>query len=467
MKKQEQNLPLVTIFGRTNVGKSTLFNCLTEKKHALTSKQACTTRDSNKKTLEWQGRKMELIDTGGIMDEDTEEMLGSKFKKGKVTTIEKAVQKQALEFLKQSDLILFVTDGRSGLLPQDEALASFLKKKYPQKTLLVVNKIDHAKYRSETADFYQLNIGDPHSISAMTGSGTGDLLDEVVKNLPSRPEKKEPQPPEDRKEIKACIIGKPNVGKSSLLNSLTEEERVIISDLPHTTREPQDMEVTYQDTAITLVDTAGISKKGNKSKGLEKFGISKSLRALKRSDIAILVLDIHEGITHQDAKLVEEIFERNKSLIIVANKWDKVEEKNTKEYTEYIRHKFPYAVWAPIHFISARTGSKVKKIWDTLMEVHEQRQTELSQSQLDNLLSHIVKIHPPAKAKGVKPPYIYKINQTKTAPPRFTVKIGSKDTLHFSYVRFIKNKLRERFGFLGTPINIDVLPAQNSKENKS
>lgn len=465
MTKQKQELPLVTIFGRTNVGKSTLFNCLTEKRQALTSDRACTTRDSNRQTIEWRGREMELIDTGGIMDEDAENVLKKPVKdEDGSATIEKAVQKQALEFLKRSDIILFVTDGRTGPLPQDEALALFLKKKYPQKTLLTVNKIDHPKYRHGTADFYQLNLGDPYAVSAIKGSGTGDLLDEVVEKLPPEPEQEESTPEKELKKIKACIIGKPNVGKSSLLNSLIQDQRVIVSDIPHTTREPQDMEIVYEDTAVTLVDTAGISKKGSKSKGLEKFGISKSLRALKRSDIALLVIDIYEGITHQDAKLVEEIFERNKSLIIVANKWDMVEEKNTKEYTEYIRHKFPYAEWAPIHFVSAKTGSKVKKILETLLEVSEQRQTELSQSQLDKFLSRVVKIHPPAKAKGVKPPYIYKIVQTKTAPPRFTVKIRSNDTLHFSYVRFLKNKLREKFGFLGTPINIDVLAGKEYKD---
>ncbi len=411
---------------------------------------------------------MELIDTGGIMDKDTEKTIErSKAKKGSVVGIEEAVQKQALEFLKQAETIIFVTDGRTGPLPQDEILASFLKKKYPQKTLLVVNKIDHPKYRVEVANFYKLNLGDPFAISAITGSGTGDLLDQIVDKLPlKKDEEGEEEEEELNQDIRACIIGKPNVGKSSLLNSLLDDQRVIVSDVPHTTREPQDTEVNYKDRAITLIDTAGISRKGSKSKGLEKFGISKSLRALKRSDIALLVLDISQEITHQDAKLVEEIFERSKSLVIIANKWDKVEEKDAKTFTEYIHHKFPYATWAPIHFISARTGSKVKKLYDIILEVEEQRKLELSQSQLDKFLTKVVKIHPPAKAKGVRPPYIYKINQAKSDPPHFIVKIRSKDTLHFSYVRFLKNKLREKFGFLGTPISMEIQAGDDTSKNE-
>ncbi len=453
--KNKKN-PRVIIFGRTNVGKSTLFNRLTEKRHALTSEIECTTRDSNRKTIEWRGMEMELVDTGGIMDKNIQKIT-KKPKSGQVgvAAVEEAVQKQALDFLKQGDLILFVVDGRSGLLPQDEVLASFLKKRYSKKTLLVVNKIDHPRYRPEIANFYQLNLGHPLATSANTGGGTGDLLDEVVQRIP--PQKKELKKPTEKAEsIKVCIMGKPNVGKSSLLNSLLQDNRVIVSDLPHTTREPQDTEIDYQNKNITLVDTAGISKKGSRSKGLEKFGISRSLRALKKSDIALLVVDISQEITHQDAKLVEEIFERKKSLIIVANKWDLVEDKNTKEFHEYIHYRFPYATWAPVHFVSASTGSKVKKIFDTLLEVQEQRKKELSQSQLDKLLSRAVKIHPPAKAKGIRAPYIYKINQTETNPPHFIIKIRKKDDLHFSYIRFIINQLRENFGFLGTPISIEV-----------
>ncbi len=241
-----------------------------------------------------------------------------------------------------------------------------------------------------------------------------------------------------------------------MLNAILGYQRVIVSPIPHTTREPQDTDITYKSQSIKLIDTAGISKKGAKTKGLEKFGIQKSLAALKKSDIALLVIDISQDITHQDAKLVEEIFERKKSLIFIANKWDKVPEKNTKQYTNYIYGKLPFAQFAPIQFTSALTGEKTKKILDLILEINQQRQLQLSDSQLSHFLKRIVKIHKPAKGKGTKHPRIYELKQIATNPPKFEIRIGVKDNLHFSYIRFIENRLREKYGFLGTPITIKI-----------
>ncbi len=446
-------LPTVVIFGRTNVGKSTLFNCLTEKRQALTADQEGVTRDSNIGQVEWDKKTFDLVDTGGIIDLNY--LTG---KKNKTEDIESRVQKQAVEYLNKADLILFVVDNKTGLLPQDKQMALFLKKnllkKQLKKIILIANKVDSQKQRTKTAEFHKLSLGDPIPVSSATGSGTGDLLDIIVKKIPTYPVPllAKERVPDRAGEVSVCIIGKPNVGKSSLLNAILGYERVIVSPVPHTTREPQDTKVEYNNQTINLIDTAGISKKGTKTKGLEKYGILKSLSALNKCDIALLVIDINENITHQDAKLVEEIFDRRKSLIIIANKWDLIEERDTKKYTQYIYAQFPFAKFAPIQFTSALTKEKTKKVLDLILQIKEERGKKLGDSQLNKFLVRIVKKHKPAKAKGTKHPRIYELKQIYADPPKFELRIGPKDTLHFSYVRFIENRLRDQYGFLGTPL---------------
>ncbi|MDO9399393.1 MAG: ribosome biogenesis GTPase Der [bacterium] len=479
--KKNNNIPLVVIFGRANVGKSTLFNTLIEKKQALVTDIPGTTRDSNLGIVEWQRQEFNLVDTGGILDI---KCLTSK--SAKTDDIETKVQLQARQYLAQADLILFLIDNKSGLLFQDKQLALFLKKNVDQnKILLVANKVDNPNQQFKTAEFFKLGLGQPHAISASSGSGTGDLLDIITDKLSQAglsnttkeeekeeeeeeyddDAKKETDTEEEEKEekketkkdiIKICIIGKPNVGKSSLLNSILGYERVIVSPIPHTTREPQDTEIIYQDKKIKLIDTAGISKRGTKTKGLEKYGIEKSLGILGKVDIALLVLDINEEITRQDSKIVAEILDRRKSLIFIANKWDKIEDRDSKKYIEYIYTNLPFAQFVPIQFTSALTGEKVQKVLDVILQIAEERKLLLSDSQLDKFLARIVKIHKPAKGKGVKHPRIYELTQFSANPPKFELRIGIKDNLHFSYVRFIENRLREKFGFSGTPISIKI-----------
>ncbi|MFA4833673.1 MAG: ribosome biogenesis GTPase Der [Patescibacteria group bacterium] len=451
---KKNNLPMIVIFGRTNVGKSTLFNRLVEKNQALISDIAGTTRDSNLNEVSWRGKKFIVVDTGGIMD------LSDKISaEEKIGNIEIKVQDQAQQYLRRADLILFLVDTKTGLLPMDKQMALFLKKslKETKKIILVANKVDNFRRAGEIAEFNKLALGEPFPISAATGAGTGDLLDLIIKKIKLRKTAVGTKNLLSEEEaIRVCIIGKPNVGKSSLLNSILGYERVIVSPEPHTTREPQDTEIIYKTKPIVLVDTAGISKKGTKTKGLEKHGIMKSLKALEKSSIALLVIDINEDITHQDAKLVEEIFERKASLIIIANKWDLIEKKDPKKYSDYIYGSFPFATWAPIHFTSALTGGKVNKILDLILKINEGRKIILGDSQLNKFLLKIVKIHLPAKGKGTKKPHIYEFKQTQNNPPKFQLRIGSRDDLHFSYVRFVTNRLREKFGFLGTPITIEV-----------
>jgi GTPase len=457
MDNHKEQLPLVVIFGRTNVGKSTLFNTLTEKKKALTSEMEGTTRDSNIADLTWNGESITLVDTGGIIDHDLLKSPGIK------KDIDTKVQEQARGYLSRADLILFVVDTRSGILPQDKKLAIQLKKIVdPDKIILVANKADSPRLRKEVAEFHKLGWGEPVPVSAANGSGTGDLLDLVVKTK-RKGKIKKPATRTFEKTIRTALLGKPNVGKSSLLNSILGEDKVIVSPVPHTTREPQDTEIIHGNNLIQLIDTAGISKKGQKSvkkKGqknsFERLSIAKSLSVIKKADLVLFVIDVKEGLTVQDAKIVEAIIEKGASLVIVANKWDLVEEKDVKEYTQAIYSTLPFITWVPIQFVSALTGSKINKLLDLVEEVYDARQTEIGDSTLNKFLQKIIKKHRPAKAKGTKHPYIYELKQVKTNPPKFMIRIGAKDTIHFSYLRFIENRLREQYGFLGTPVRIGV-----------
>jgi len=459
----DSKLPSVVIFGRTNVGKSTLFNCLIEKQQALVSKIEGTTRDSNIGQVSWRSKTFTLVDTGGIIDlkylTGQLRLRSEASKKLKTDDIEAKVQQQARDYLKRADLILFLVDNKTGLLPQDKQMALLLKKILPatNNIFLIANKVDSIKQQPKTAEFHQLALGDPIPVSAANGSGTGDLLDIVAKKIKATSYKLQAT-----SSIKVCIIGKPNVGKSSLLNAILGYQRIIVSSTPHTTREPQDTDIVYKEHFIKLIDTAGISKKGTKTKGLEKYGIAKSLVALRKSDLALIILDISENITHQDAKLIEEIISRKKSLILIANKWDLVQERNTKQYTNYIYSKLPFVLFAPIQFTSALTGEKVKKVLDLILKISEQRQLQLSDSQLSHFLNRIVKLHRPTKGKGTKHPRIYSLKQISANPPKFEIRIGIKDSLHFSYLRFIENRLREKYGFLGTPITMKIIKKQLS-----
>jgi GTP-binding protein len=456
--RPEKKLPLVVIMGRTNVGKSTLFNALVAKRQALVSDIAGTTRDSNLGVVEWGKGAFDLVDTAGILDEKTlhERTIG-------IDNIDRQAQAQAHRYLDEADLILFLVDGRDGLMSEDKALAAGLKKNdYRAKTLLVANKIDSFRLAPEAAEFHRLGLGEPFTISATNGLGTGDLLDAVIKKLSRGKKYKKVAAAEAEEIISAAIIGKPNVGKSSLLNSILGYERVIVSPVPHTTREPQNTEIIYKGQKIKLVDTAGIARHSRSAAGLEKYGVLKSLGSLDRADIALLVLDISDNLTHQDTKLVQEIVERGKSLVFILNKWDKIAVRDTKKWTRVLYDRMPFALWAPIQFISAKTGEKVNKILDLVLTMAEQRKLALSDSQCEKFMKAVIKIHKPAKGKGTRTPRLYEFRQEAYNPPVFSIRIGSNDDLHFSYVRFMENRLRQRHGFTGTPIRIKVVKDKKS-----
>jgi len=452
-----KNLPKVVIIGRANVGKSTLFNRLIEKPKALISKVAGTTRDLNIGQVYWQGINFELIDTGGV-----ETILPSK-KLKKLTP--KPNEKYALEIirrthvaLKEADLILFLVDIQAGLLPQDKELNNALKKINKQ-TVLAANKTDSLKHQSKIADFYKLGLGEPILVSALNGLGTGDLLDEIVKNLKKVKKVRKTKKFTIEDALKITIIGKPNVGKSSLLNALLGEDRVIVSPTPFTTREAIDTYLEYKKQNFIIIDTAGVRKQAKIGKGMEKTSVKKSLNNAKKSDICFLVIDLAKPITSQDKKLSKILLDAKVNIVIVANKWDLVTEEDTKiqkKYEQYIYSSFPYLTWVPIIFISALTGKNVHRVLDLALVVNQARQTKIPDTALSRFLKQAIKQHRPTKAKGIKAPRLIDLKQIKTNPPKFQLRISKNDSLSPAYVKYLENALRQKFNLAGTPLEIII-----------
>ncbi|MEK7653278.1 MAG: ribosome biogenesis GTPase Der [Patescibacteria group bacterium] len=443
----KNKIPQVAIVGRANVGKSTLFNCLIEKNKAIISNIAGTTRDRNIDLVKWRDRQFTLIDTGGL---DVDKKGGG--------IIEINIVKQAQKAISTADLVLFLIDVKAGVLATDRELArELVKKNLKKKTILIGNKADSMKWRQMSGELYKLNLGEPIMLSALSGSGTGDLLDLIIEKLPKT---KSPTTDNQLPTIKIAIIGKPNVGKSSLLNAILGEERVIVTDIPHTTRESHDAEFIYQENRFILVDTAGIIKKGKIVPGsLEKKSIAKSIQTIAQADVVILVTEVNKDIGLLDKKITQEILENSKPMIIVANKWDLIPEKDTNtvnKYVDYYRAIFPYLWWAPIIFISAKSGQRARKILDLVLEIKKSSEVKISDSQLQKFLKSQIKKHKPSRGKGLKNPYIYEIKQTGSTPPRFMITVNDPTTLHFSYLRFLQNNLREKFKIIGTPIQIET-----------
>jgi GTP-binding protein len=452
-----KNLPKVIIIGRANVGKSTLFNRLLEKPKALTSAIAGTTRDFLLGQVYWQGINFELMDTGGV-----ETIIPSK-KLKKLSpryNIEYSLDiiKKTQAALTKADLILLLVDIQAGLLPQDRELAKAVKK-FNKEIILVANKTDSRKFEEQGSEFYKLGLGQPIYVSAINGAGTGDLLDTIVAKLKKIKKIRKTKKFEIKKALKISIIGKPNVGKSSLLNALLGEERVIVSPIPFTTREAIDTYLEYQDQNIILVDTAGIRKQAHIGPGLEKMSVRKSIVNAKQSDLCFLVLDISQPITVQDNKLSQILIESKVGIIIIANKWDLLPDKDTKsadKFKKYIYRNFPYLTWAPIIFVSALSHQNVHKVLDLALQVSQARQTKISDNALSKFLKQAIKKHKPSQAKGNLHPYLSNLKQIKTDPPSFTLQIRRRDTLSQAYLKYLENALREKFNLIGTSLNISI-----------
>ncbi len=427
----------VLILGRANVGKSTLFNRLSSSRDALVSTIAGTTRDRKEAVVSWIGREFILIDSGGVDFHSRESM-------------QQQITDQAIKGIDEASLILLVLDTRDGITPLDQEVARFLRKQ-KKPVLVVANKADTMKQRNQVAEFSQLGLGEAQPVSAANGSGTGDLLDLIAKRVSTVPANMTPS-------IKVALIGKPNVGKSSLVNALLNDERVIVSPEAHTTRDSQDIQLKYHDKDITLIDTAGLAR-NQRVDQLKKISMHQALETIKRSDIVLFMTEADKDLSYQDKNLADEIVKTGASVIMVANKWDLIGEKSMRsasEATLRYRRFFPWLSWAPIIFLSAKHKTKRAQLLNLILEVQNERQRYIEDNAADKFLKQMLRRHLPTKGKGNRNPYIYHFQQTHTNPPRFIIKIKFKTSLHESYLRFLENNLRAKFGFLGTPLKIYV-----------
>lgn len=440
--------PSVALVGRKNVGKSSLFNRLIEAKQALVSNVPGTTRDVGVGTSLWRGQLITLLDTGGLDIVKKDEM-------------ELNVRKQALRAAKKAHVIVFVGDAQTGPLSTDVVLAKELRKA-GKPVVLVVNKADSAAQRRETGDNWKkLGFGSPIAVSAATGGGTGDMLDRIFEVL------KDEELPLDNVEPMATIamLGRPNVGKSSLLNALIGEERVIVSEVPHTTREPQDTLLFYNDQPILVVDTAGIRKRASIEEGLEEASVDKSLVAIKRADVVFLVLDVSAGISGQDQHLAGLAVESGKGIVLVINKWDTLTAKTTKTGDEMradILAELPFLTWAPFAFVSAKLGTRVHTLLDIALKVKASRERIITEDELDEFTEKVVKPYLASRishnktAMGIKRKHAHAfgIRQTHSAPPKFMMIVRDKNFTDPSLTRFVENRLREYFDMVGTPVTV-------------
>ncbi|MBI5222129.1 MAG: ribosome biogenesis GTPase Der [Candidatus Magasanikbacteria bacterium] len=449
------NLPTVALVGRVNVGKSTLFNRLTEKNQALVSAIPGTTRTNNEGLVLWRGKYFKLIDTGGLTFDEK-------------IHLETDIIKQSEKAMAEADIIIMVADARDGVLPQEKELAKRVRRLADKPILFIANKADSNKIARGlyAPEWLRLGLGEPLPVSAANGRNTGDLLDAIFKKLKKL--KKNPKTKTAEKEIiQVCLIGKPNVGKSSLFNKLIGQEKVIVSPIAHTTREPHDTLVSYEEKIndknetflINFIDTAGIRRKANVAGELEQKGIGKSIEALEKSDICLFVVDGAEPISSQDQQLGGLLERHGKSVIILINKWDLAEDNSDHQRNEVkkmIYNEFPHLRFAPIMFISGKTGYRVHDIFPPIIHAWNSRHIIIPEEALRAFLRQLIKTHRPARGKGVRQPEIVALRQIGSNPPVMNTVVKAKTSLHRSYVNFIENKLREQFDFFATPVIIKL-----------
>lgn len=448
--------PLVAIVGRPNVGKSTLFNRLVERRLAIVDDIPGTTRDRLVVEVEWCGVVFDIVDTGGI--DPTHSGPGKKNEPLSVASADfvEQIRSQAEIAIQGADVVLMLVDGKDGVTPADQEIAQILRKTQGRRDgkpdppiLLVVNKCESQTVRQNAVQFYSLGFEDLHTVSALHGTEIGDMLDVLIATFPPFHEE------EEDTSVKISIVGKPNVGKSSLLNCLLGKERVIVSPIAGTTRDSIDTRLLHDDTPITLIDTAGIRKRGSIEPGVEKYSVLRALQSIERSDVALLVIDAYEGIKSQDTHVAGFILDEWKSVVVVVNKWDLVE-KDTHtmaEYTKFIRYELNFLDYVPLLFISAKTGQRVNKVLPTALRVQEERMVRLPTSQINRILRQAQDRHP-AQLKSSRPFKIYYGAQIKNNPPTFLLHVNEPDLVHFSYLRYLENSIREHVPFEGTPIRI-------------
>lgn len=436
--------PIVAIVGRPNVGKSTLFNRIAGQRISIVEDTPGVTRDRIYADAEWLNYNFTLIDTGGLEPESDDMMLKNMYSQAEIA-------------IESADVIIFVADVKTGMVDADLQVANILRKSQ-KPVVLAVNKMDDlAKYGMDIYEFYQLGLGEPFGVSAGQMLGIGDMLDEVVKHFPE-----DKTGEEDEDIIKVAIIGKPNVGKSSLINRILGEERVIVSDVAGTTRDAIDSPYEYQGQKYVFIDTAGMRRKSKIKENIEKYSIIRAVAAVERADVCIMMINAEEGITDQDTKVAGIAHEAGKAVIIAVNKWDKIEKDNKtmNKFVKDIETEFKYLSYAPTIFISAATGQRVTKLFELINMVHENNTMRISTGVLNDVLIEAMAMNQPPADKG-RPLRIYYMTQVSVKPPTFVLFVNDTELLHFSYKRYIENQLRDAFGFKGTPIHFI---ARNRKE---
>lgn len=425
--------PVVAIVGRPNVGKSTLFNVLAGEKISIVKDTPGVTRDRIYADTSWLDRDFTLIDTGGIEPESKDIIISQ-------------MREQAQIAIDTADVIIFITDVRQGLVDADSKVADMLRRS-GKPVVLVVNKVDSfQKFMADVYEFYNLGIGDPHPISASSRLGIGDMLDAVIKYFPKHTGKEE----EDERP-RVAIVGKPNVGKSSIINKLVGEDRVIVSDIAGTTRDAIDTNIIHNGKEYVFIDTAGLRRKNKIKEELERYSIIRTVTAVERADVVLIVIDAEEGVTEQDAKIAGIAHERGKGIIIVVNKWDAIEknDKTMREYENEVRRILSFMPYAEIMYVSAKTGQRLPKLFDMIDMVIENQTLRVATGVLNEIMSEAVAMQQPPSDKG-KRLKLYYITQVAVKPPSFVIFVNDKELMHFSYTRYLENKIREAFGFKGT-----------------
>jgi GTP-binding protein len=452
--------PIVALVGRPNVGKSTLFNRLAEERLAVVDDVPGTTRDRLFAEAEWTGVVFTIIDTGGI--DPTQSGQGRNKEPLSIGSAEfiEQIRNQAEIAIQEADAVLFIVDADSGVTPADREVAQILRRyqreqdgKLHPPVLLVANKADSEARRLQSLQFYELGMGEPYPISAIHGTGTGDMLDALVAVFDQSGEESEDE------SVKIAIVGKPNVGKSSLLNRLLGEERAIVSPIPGTTRDATDTQMIFDSMPVTLIDTAGIRRRGRIEPGVEKYSVIRSMSAIERADVALLVVDATSGLTAQDAHITGYILESWKSAIVVVNKWDAIP-KDTytmDNFTKIVRQELNFMDYVPVLFISALTGQRVDQVLPMALKVQEERLVRIPTSQLNQVLQNAQDRHPAPSHAG-RQLRIYYATQVRSDPPTFLLYVNDPKLSHFSYVRYLENQLRETYPFHGTPIRLVMRP---------
>ena len=440
--------PTVAIIGKPNVGKSTFFNYIVGSRISIVEDTPGVTRDRVYAETNWRGRNFTVIDTAGIEPESDDIIISQ-------------MREQAKIAIDIADVILFLTDIKQGVTAADEEIALMLKKS-KKPVVLVCNKADNiSKDKNEIFEFYNLGLGEPYPVSAANALGIGDVLDAIYENFPE----KDPTEDEDNR-IKVAVIGKPNVGKSSLINKILGQNRTIVSSIAGTTRDAIDTEYKNEYGKYVLIDTAGIRRKSKVTESIEKFSIMRTLLAIERADVCLMMIDATEGVTDQDAKIAGEAHEAGKGIIIVVNKWDEYEKETgtLENYKKDIYNKLSYLSYAPIIFISAKTGQRVDKLFTMINNVAEQNSKRISTAMLNQVINEAIAIVQPPTDKGKRLKILYG-TQASTKPPTFVIFVNSKELFHFSYERYLVNQIRKEFGLEGTPVRI-IVREKNDKEDK-